>query len=159
MRSALLPEARSHLTLHFQLGLQALDVAEDRGDSQRPPFAFEAQKAVLGTNVSINRDLVPLFGMADIVDGNVVMLAPEERHGDEFLAMAEHVERRCLPLPLGNDPMLDPNVVATVRIWPARNVAGRENPRCARFQKRVHHDTAIDAKPGPFGKPLSLIHI
>ncbi len=86
------------------------------------------------------------------------MLAPEERHGDEFLAMAEHVECRGLPLPLGNHPMLDPNVLATVRIWPPRNVAGREDPRRARFQKGVHDDTAIDAEPSLFGEPDPRSH-
>ena len=66
--------------------------------------------------------------MADIVDRNVVVLAPEEGDGAEFLAVPKHVERRRLPLALGNHPMFDTNVLAAVWIWPARNVAGREDP-------------------------------
>jgi hypothetical protein len=58
--------------------------------------------------------------MTDIIDRHVVMLAPKERDGSEFLAMSEHVESRGLPLALGNDPMLNANTLAAVGMGPSR---------------------------------------
>jgi len=54
--------------------------------------------------------------------------------------------------------MLDANVLAAVRIWPSRNVAGREDPWLARFQEGVHDDTAVKAETSPFGKPSPRSH-
>ena len=54
--------------------------------------------------------------------------------------------------------MLDSDVFAAVRIWPARNVAGREDPRRARFEKGVHDDATVKAQPRRFGKPDPRTH-
>lgn len=54
--------------------------------------------------------------------------------------------------------MLDPNVLASVRIWPPRNVAGREYVRCARLQKGIYGDAAVKDEPRLFGKPGSRPH-
>src|SRR5687767_224607 len=105
---------------HGHLGLKAFDVLEDGCGSQHPSVALEPQEAVPSGYVAVDRDLVPSLGMTDIVDRDVVVLAPEERHSVEFLPPSEHIERRGSPLPLGNHPMLDPNVFATVRIGPPR---------------------------------------
>ena len=42
--------------------------------------------------------------------------------------------------------------LAAVRIGPARNVAGREDPGRARFEIGVHDDAAINGEPGLFGE-------
>src|SRR5262245_40745138 len=72
------------------------------------------------------------------------MLAPKEGHGCELLAKAEHVERRRLALALGDHPVLDPDRLARMRIGPARDVAGGEDPRRAGLEIRIDRHTAID---------------
>ena len=82
--------------------------------------------------------LVPVLGVADIIDRDVIMLAPEERHGVELLAAAEHVQRRGLALALGHDPVFDADALAAMRIGPARDVAGGEDFRRAGLEIVVH---------------------
>src|SRR5262249_3616557 len=98
------------------------------------------------------RQLIPLLGMADIVDRHVVVLAPEERDGAEGLATSQHGERGGLTLPLGDNPMLHPNALATVQVGPARNVSGRIDSRHARLQVMTDDHAAIERKTGLFSK-------
>src|SRR5215475_8783108 len=86
--------------------------------------------------------------MADVVDRNIVVLTPEERHGGEWLAMSEHAERGSLALALGDNPMLHANALAAVRIGPARNVSGRIDSGYARLQIVTNHNAAINGKTG-----------
>jgi len=102
---------RSGGTLQDDLGLKAFDVAENRGDSEHASIKFEPQETVLAGDVAVDRDFVPLLGVTDIVDRNVVMLTPEKRHGGERRAIAEHVERSGLPLTLSHNPVLDADVL------------------------------------------------
>src|SRR5690348_5201131 len=81
-------------TLHCDLGLQVLDVPEDGCDSESATVLLEAQETVFGSDVALDRELVPFLGMADIVDRDVVVLAPEEGDGGKFLAVPEHIEHR-----------------------------------------------------------------
>src|SRR5262249_49782844 len=62
-----------------------------------------------------------------------------------------HVSGGGLPLTLGDDPVLDADPLARVRIRPSGHIAGSEHSRCARLQKLVDDDAAIDGKAGPFG--------
>src|SRR5579872_6047213 len=96
--------------------------------------------------------------MADIVDGHVVVLAPEERYRVELLLKTEHVERSGLALPLGHHPMLDANLPARVRIGPARAVARREDAGRAGFEIIVHRDAAIDREPSALGQSKTRPH-
>src|SRR5229473_1780006 len=82
------------------------------------------------------RYLVPPFGVTDIVDRHVVMLAPEERHRIENLALPQHIARGGLSLTLGHHPMLDPDVLPGVRVGPAGNIACRKNAGNAGFELR-----------------------
>src|SRR6202011_719438 len=101
----------------------------------------------------IDLDLVPLFGMADIKDHGVVMHAPEERHGVEWLPPAQHVARRGLPLALGDDPVLDADLLAAMRVRPAREITGGEDAGDAGFEILVDGDAAVDRQPRLFGEP------
>src|SRR6202011_4445541 len=94
---------------HRYLGLEAFEVTEDRGDGKHAPIALEPQDTVLRGNVTLNRELIPFIGMADIVDRDVVVLAPEKGDGGKSLAVPEHVERGGLTLALCHHPMLDAN--------------------------------------------------
>ena len=135
---------RRRRLLHRKLRLQAFEVAEDRRDREHAPVALEPQAAVLAGDIAVDREVVPLLGMADIVDRDVVVLAPEEGDGGKFLAITEHVQRRGLSLALGNHPMLDAYRLAAIGIGPPRDIAGGENRRLAGFEIGVHGDAAID---------------
>src|SRR5271157_1741533 len=73
------------LSASFQahLGFQVLDIPKDRGDGERASRASDAHQAVFGGDIAFDGEFVPSFGMADIVDRNIVVLAPEERNGVE----------------------------------------------------------------------------
>src|SRR6185503_7213063 len=86
---------------HRDFGFEALPVAEDRRNGEDLAAAPIAQDAVLVRNVALDRDVVPFLRMPDIADRNVVVLAPEKRHGVIRQAHAEHVERAGLTLPFG----------------------------------------------------------
>src|SRR5215470_19857672 len=95
--------------LHRQLRLQVLNIAVDRGDGEHTPVAPVAQQAILRRDIAFDCQCVPRLGMPDIVDRDVIVLAPEERYGRKLLPISEYVERRGLTLPLGDDPMFDAN--------------------------------------------------
>src|SRR5665213_2040408 len=86
-----------------------------RNCGQHPAAFHIACDTVALHDVAVDLNGVPCFGVPDVIDRNVVMLAPEERHGAERLALPKHVERRGLTLALGDDPVLDANVGA--RNW------------------------------------------
>ena len=71
----------------------------------RPPRLKRNRQSLAG-DVAFDLERVPAFGMADIVDRDVVMLAPEERHGGEILALAQHVARRVPGPGARHHPML-----------------------------------------------------
>src|SRR6516225_5525186 len=89
-------------------------------------------------------DVVPGGGMADVVDRDVVVLAPEERHRGIALAAAEQVARGRLALPLGDDPVLDAQPLAAVGVGPAGDVAGGENAGRAGVEVFIDDHAAID---------------
>src|ERR1700739_2072763 len=96
--------------------------------------------------------------MSDVVDRHVVMLAPEEWHGIEALALAQHVERSDLALALGHHPVLDADPAAGMRIGPAHNIAGGVNAGRAGFEELVHRNAAIERKPGLLRKRKARPH-
>src|SRR5271166_3497086 len=110
---------RRLVAFHAHLGFQALLVAEDRSDSERASVELETGETILAGDASLDREFVPPLRMTDVVDRDVVVLAPEERSGREYLAAAKHVERCNLALALGDDPMFDPDRLAAVRVRPA----------------------------------------
>src|ERR1700742_5014116 len=57
--------------LHRDGGLEAVDIAIDRRHRERLAAAPVAQHAILAHHVAVDRDLVPLLGVADIVDRHV----------------------------------------------------------------------------------------
>jgi len=145
-------------SLHADLGLQILDVAKDRGDGEGASVAPKAQQAIPGVDVAVHGDLVPCLRMADVIDRNVVVLAPERRDGIEGLASPEHIQRRDLSLAFRDHPVLDPNGLAGARIWPARDVAGGEDARSAGLQHGVHRNAAIDLEARGLGEPYPWAH-
>ncbi len=86
--------------------------------------------------------------MADIVEGDVVVGAPEKRHRVEALAPAQHVQGCDLTLTFGNDPMLDANIGTGAPVGPARNISGGKDARHTRLEVFVHENAAIDGEAG-----------
>jgi hypothetical protein len=60
--------------LHFHFGLEAFEIAIDRGDCKHAPVPLVAQQAVLRHDIAVDRQLIPLLGMADIVDWDIIVL-------------------------------------------------------------------------------------
>src|SRR6516162_6924398 len=137
---------------HRRLLPEIIDVAEDRGHRQQLAVATIAYQAIARFDVTLDVEVVPGRGMSDVVDGHVVVLAPEERNLGKSLSLAEDVARCRLTLPLGHDPMLDPQILAGMRIGPARNVAGGKDSRRTGFKVFVHRDAAIDLETGALGQ-------
>src|SRR5690348_16133761 len=97
-------------------------------------------------------DPIPLPGVADIVEQQVVLLGPEERNSVEALARAEHVAGRRLALALGDDPMLDADGLAGQPVGPTGDVACSIDAGNAGLQILADHDAAIDGYPGMLGE-------
>src|SRR5580704_19560512 len=104
--------SRARLSLQAYFGLEAREIAEDRDDRERATRAPHAHQAVLIGDIAFDDEVIPALGVAHIVDGHVVVLAPEERNRIERLAPAQHVESRGLTLSFRHDPMLDANGLA-----------------------------------------------
>src|ERR1700730_5606748 len=138
--------------LHRRFRVKAVVVAEDRRHRQGLLAPAIAHDRVAGGDVAVDVDPVPGRGVDDIVDGDVVVLAPEERHGGEPLAAAEHVARGDLALALGHDPMLDAHGFATASSRPAGDVAGGEDAGNAGLESLVDQDAAIERQPGARGE-------
>src|SRR5262245_60639813 len=96
--------------------------------------------------------------MPDVVDRHVVVLAPEERNLGKSLLLAENVASCRLTLPLGHDPMLDPQILAGMGIGPPRDVAGGKDSRHAGFKVFIHCDAAIDLETGALSQLDSRPH-
>ena len=64
------------VSFHRYLGLEAVEVTEDRGDGEHTPIALEPQDTVLRGNITLNREFIPFIGMPEVVDRDVVVLDP-----------------------------------------------------------------------------------
>src|SRR3569833_4441217 len=140
------------MLLHLGGDFETLLVPINRGDGHDLAGLAVADEAVPLPDVAVDLDRVPAFGMADIVDRYVVVLAPEERHGAEGRALAEHVERRGLALPFGDDPVLDADALAGIGVRPARDVAGGIDVGRAGHEALVHADAFVDREARLLGK-------
>ena len=127
-------------------------VSKDGSNRQCSPAAFEPQNAILAGYVAFNCNFIPTLRVADIVDRDVVVLAPKERNGGKFLTMSHHIECSGSSLTLRHDPVFDSNVCSRVRIRPARNVTSGKYTLRTRLEIGIHDDAALDGNPGLYGK-------
>src|SRR4029453_17694335 len=103
-------------------------------------------------------ETVPVFAVPDVIDRNVVVLTPEERNIGKPLPLSEHVARGRLTLPLRHHPVFDPQMLATARVGPARDVAGGKDAGYAGLEIFVHRHAAIDLETGALGQLDSRPH-
>ena len=85
--------------------------------------------------------------MPDIVELQIVLLGPEERHRVEALARPEYVAGSRLALPFGDDPVLDADRLACQPVGPSGDIAGGPDTGDARLEIRVDSDAALDPAP------------
>src|SRR5215208_240857 len=86
------------------------------------------------------------------------MAAPEEGHRVEALASPQDVARRGLPLPLGDDPVLDADALPAPRVGVPCDVACGEDPRCARLEVLVDEHATLYREAGPGGQLVVRAH-
>jgi len=142
----------SHLCFKQPFRSQVGQIPTDRRDGQGA-FAFTvAHRTVVRTQRSFNYDGIPFVGMPDVVDCDVVVLAPEEWGCSEWLTRTENVPRRDLSLALRYDPVLHPDPLTRVRIGPSCNITGGEYARCTCFEVFVDCNAAIDRQPRRLGE-------
>src|SRR3954470_1973088 len=96
--------------------------------------------------------------MADVVDWQVVMLAPEKRHGVETFAKPQHVACGRLTLALGHDPVFDPNALARVWVRPTRNITGRIDAWNTGLEMRIDNDAPVQLEACLFSQTQSGAH-
>ena len=80
---------------------------------------------------------IPSFRVADVVDREVVVLAPKEGDRIEGLLRPQDIECRDLTLTFRDHPVFDPDAIAGMRIGPARDVARGEDAGRAGFEELI----------------------
>src|SRR6185437_10915311 len=113
--------------LELDLRTKPSEIAMDHGDRELPASAPIGYGAV--STLQRPRDLgsIPVLGVSDIGEAEVVLFSPEERHVIEGFAPAEDVARRSLALALGDDPVFDANLLTGKAVGPACDVADSED--------------------------------
>src|SRR3954447_19381127 len=134
----------AHLRFERHLRFEGCAIASDCRDGERRLILEEPDRRIVRLERAIHLDPVPSFGMADVPNRHVVVLAPEERDGRERLASAQHVSRGRLPLTFGDDPVLDPDVLPGPWIRPTCDIAGGEDAGLTRLEKLIDQDPAVD---------------
>src|SRR5215468_4562696 len=100
-------------SLELDLGAQAVEVTEDGRHRADLAVAAEGHLGVARAQVALDDDVAARrVGVTDVVDGDVVVLAPEERRRIEADVPAEHVLGGGLALPLRDRPVLDAPALA-----------------------------------------------
>src|SRR5207253_6313624 len=110
--------------LHRRFDQQAFAIAVDGGDRLYAPALAVGHQAASRGDASDDLERIPPFGMADVVDGHVIVLAPEEGDRAIRLACAQHRLGRMLSLPFGDHPVLNPDGPAAARVGKPRDVIG-----------------------------------
>ena len=81
--------------------------------------------------------------MTDIVDRNVVVLAPEKRRVGKRRAVSNHIQGCRLPLPFRDDPMLYPDGLTRIGVGPSSDIACCVDTRDTRLEELVDNDPSI----------------
>src|SRR3989475_10271957 len=141
-------DGRIVAALHRRFDQEALAIAVDGRDRLHAPGLAVGDQAASRSDASGDLDPIPGFGMSDVVDGDVVVLAPEEGHGAIRLPRAQHSPVHMLSLAFGDDPVLDPDGPAAARVGKTRDVSGRPDALRAGPQRGVDEDAGVHLQPG-----------
>ena len=99
----------SDLVFHRQFRFETLPVAKDARHRKNPITHPVPHAHVVLLEAAVDLDGLPALGMADVVDGDVVVLAPEEGHVGEVRTLTDDRAGHRLALPLSQHPVLDPH--------------------------------------------------
>src|SRR5207253_9091278 len=138
--------------LELDFGGEAVAITPDRQHRQFAAAPPVSHRAVLRRKASIDLDPVPFRGMSDVIEQQIVLLGPKERHRVEALPRPEHIAGSRLALPLGDDPVLDADRLASRPVGPPGDIAGGPDTGDARLEIRVDGDTAVNSNPGFLGE-------
>lgn len=130
-------------SFHRSLRPQILKISADGCNRKRTRAPLVCNRAIPLFQASIDFDQIPIFRVADVLDGDAVLARPKERHGIKTFAMSENVSRGDLSLALGDDPVFDAKRLARMGVRPASNVARGKDPRHACFEVFVDDNAAI----------------
>jgi len=109
------------------VGLEAGSIAPDGGDGELLACEEVADRTVQLRGRAFDLEPVPPLGVPDVADGDVVVLAPEERHV-RTPGLAEHRARDRLTVTDRDLPVLDAHHLPVPRI--ARDIARGPHPGC-----------------------------
>src|SRR5262249_7155501 len=143
---------------HRELRLEALAITKHARDRQHAATARVTHDAIALLDASIDLDAVPTFRMPDVVDGDVVVLGPKDRHVGERRAIADDRARDRLALSPGHNPVLDPDEPAAARVGPTGGIADRVDAFRRRLERRVHDDPLVDGEPCLLGERRRRLH-
>src|SRR5436309_3544551 len=96
--------------------------------------------------------------MPYVIDRQVVMLAPKERHRVEDLALPKHISSGGLALALGHNPMFDADTLCGMWIGPARDVARGVNSGYAGLEIAIDLHAAIKPQSRVLGQSETRPH-
>jgi hypothetical protein len=94
-------------SLELDFRAEAVKVASDGQRRELAAAPPTVNRRVAVADAAVDLDPVPLPRMADIGQGQIVLLRPKERNRVEPFAAAQDIAGRRLALPFGNTPMLD----------------------------------------------------
>src|SRR5215468_8081385 len=83
-------------TLHFDFDHKALRISIDGGEGQQLAVLLEPRGEIPLVGVAVGHDPIPVLGVADVVDGDVVVRTPEEWHEGKPFVRAQDVASRGL---------------------------------------------------------------
>src|SRR3954471_2754867 len=81
----------AHLRFERHLRFEGCAIASDCRDGERRLILEEPHRRIVRLERAIDLHPVPSFGMADVPNRDVVVLAPEERYGRERLPLRPHI--------------------------------------------------------------------
>jgi hypothetical protein len=119
----------------------------DHGDREFPASEPIRHSAVSTLQRPRDLSFVPMFGVSDLGEAEVVLFGPEKWDAIERFMPAEDVARRGLALALGDDPMFDAYSLTGQPVRPARDVASSEDAGNAALEVLVDDNAAIDREP------------
>jgi hypothetical protein len=85
---------------HSSFNPQTINISRDCGDGEYASSQFVRDGTIPRFQVSIDFDGVPFFRVTNILDGEVVVLAPKERHGIESFTIPKNISCGGLSLTL-----------------------------------------------------------
>jgi hypothetical protein len=90
--------------LELDFCAKPLEIPVNHRDRQRPAAVLIRDRAVSRVKLPIDFGFIPLFGVTDISETEIVLLGPKERDGVEAFPSTQDVARGGLPLAFPQQP-------------------------------------------------------